>query len=321
MHDNLDRFRETFFEEAAEHLANMESAILAMEDSPGDRHLLDTIFRGAHSIKGASGTFGFDEVAQFTHSLENLLDKMRAGVIDSSPERLDLLLRSLDVLRGLLATAMGKPDPTPGTEQILAELKGILGQDAKPAPTPAKDVCRQASSLQHTYRVAFVPGRDILRQGMDPLLLLRDLSQIGKILETQAGLSRLPPLSELDPESCYLGWSVRLVAAQTPAQINEVFAFVQDSSQVSIEVQPDNPAGTTDHRETLEAEVNQLPESPSITLRVPLAKATDLIHLAADLVYAQAGLLHTASSVVWIFDPASRCDGAAWKNCRQTTHG
>ena len=313
MQINMDRFRVTFFEEAAEHVLNMESAILAMEDSPGDRDLLNTIFRGAHSIKGASGTFGLDKVAHFTHSLENLLDKMRAGVIDSSPERLDLLLRSMDVLRGLLASAMGKPEPPLGVEQVLAELNGILGEVTKPAATPAKDACQQAPSIPHSYRVVFVPDRDILRQGMDPLLLLRDLSQIGRIQETKADLSRLPSISEFDPESCYLGWSVGLMAAQTPEQVAEVFTFVQDSSQVSIDVQLDNQAETTDHRGAREAEVNALPKSPSGTLHVPLAKATDLIRVATDLVHAQTRLIHTVRNVVLNLDPASLYDCATRK--------
>ena len=298
MQIDMDRFRATFFEEAAEHVLTMESALLAMEDSLGNRDLLDTIFRSAHSIKGASGTFGFDDVSHFTHSLENLLDKMRAGAIDCSPERLDLLLRSLDVLRGLLASARGEPGLPPGVEQVLAELRGILGQEAKPATAPVENAGRPASLVQRTYRVAFVPDRDILRQGMDPLLLLRDLSQIGTILETKADLSRLPSISELDPESCHLGWSLRLATAQTPEQIAEVFAFVEDSSQVSIEAQIDNQDGTTDRAATLGAEVDEPAGRWSVPSHVPLAMAVDLIHMATELVYAQASLLHAANTVL-----------------------
>ena len=294
MQNNMDRFRETFFEEAAEHVLNMESAILAMENTPGDRDLLNTIFRGAHSIKGASGTFGLNEVARFTHSLENLLDKMRAGVIDSSPERLDLLLRSMDVLRGLLASAMGKPEPPRGVEQVLAELNGILGQEAKPVATRTEAACPQASSTLREYRVGFVPDRDLLRQGMDPLLLLRDLSQIGEILEVTADLSRLPLLSELDPESCYLGWSIRLRSVQTSEQINEVFMFVQDSSQVVIEgLAGETPSGH-DLPAISQCAVGPVVESPSVSLHVPLAKANELIQLAVALVRAHARLAQAA---------------------------
>jgi two-component system chemotaxis sensor kinase CheA len=298
MQVNMDRFRETFFEEAAEHVLNMESAILAMEDSPGDRDLLNTIFRGAHSIKGGSGTFGLDEVACFTHSLENLLDKMRAGAIEVSAERLDLMLRSLDVLRGLLATAAGEPETTLEVEQVLAELKNILGEDSTVPNTRPKDVHPQASSQRHTYCVTFVPDKDILRQGMDPLLLLLDLSRIGTLIDTKADLSRLPPLADLDPESSYLGWSTLLVAPQTSEQVAEVFAFVQDSSQVTIGVQGDSLDEACDRGGSCETHAKREAEVAHVRLHVPLEKATDLIRLAGSLVHAHSGLVRAAGDLV-----------------------
>jgi HPt (histidine-containing phosphotransfer) domain-containing protein len=82
---DLSAFRETFFEECAEHLATMETALLELEKTPRDSELLNCIFRGAHSIKGASGTFGFQDVSQFTHGMESLLDRMRDGVLEATP--------------------------------------------------------------------------------------------------------------------------------------------------------------------------------------------------------------------------------------------
>jgi two-component system chemotaxis sensor kinase CheA len=84
MEIDLNRFRAAFYEEAGEHLENMEAGLLALESSGGDSEMLNTIFRAAHSIKGASSTFGMDQVARFTHVLENLLDRMREGEIQPS---------------------------------------------------------------------------------------------------------------------------------------------------------------------------------------------------------------------------------------------
>ncbi|HEY1336422.1 MAG TPA: Hpt domain-containing protein, partial [Bryobacteraceae bacterium] len=80
MQIDLSRFRDTFFQEAEEHLASMEAGLLRLEESPQDG-LLDDIFRGAHSIKGAAGSFGFEDLARFTHAMENLLDGMRANQV------------------------------------------------------------------------------------------------------------------------------------------------------------------------------------------------------------------------------------------------
>jgi len=75
--DDFAQFQEAFFEEAAEHLAIVEEGLLALEQHPDDLDLLGKIFRSAHSIKGTSGMFGFNAVAQFTHKMETLLDLLR----------------------------------------------------------------------------------------------------------------------------------------------------------------------------------------------------------------------------------------------------
>src|SRR5579884_1199655 len=102
MQIDMARFQETFFAEADEHTAALEAGLLRMEEAPGDTEALNSIFRAAHSIKGTSGTFGFDEVARFTHAIESLLERMRSGEVEPSRERIGLLLRTVDVLRALL---------------------------------------------------------------------------------------------------------------------------------------------------------------------------------------------------------------------------
>lgn len=298
MQNNMNRFREMFFEEATEHLATMEFALLGLEHSPRDQELLNNIFRCAHSIKGASGTFGLDVVARFTHSLENLLDLMRAGTLEASLERLDLLLRSSDILRGLLTSARSGEKAPSGVEEVLAELNSMLGQNAKPVVKRSEAICQQVPSALREYRLVFVPDQDLLRQGMDPLLLLRDLAQVGEILEVTADVSRLPRLSDLDPEICYLGWSMRLKSVQTREQIAEVFTFVQDSSQVGIEVLADASPSASGHLPTSHFSIGPNTESPAVSLRVPLTKANDLIQLAIALIRAQERLSQAASNLV-----------------------
>ena len=100
MQIDLKRFHAAFFDEAAEHLAVMEESLLALERTPEDGELLNRIFRAAHSVKGASGTFGFTDIATFTHSLESLLDRMRDREILPTPALVELLLKSADVLGG-----------------------------------------------------------------------------------------------------------------------------------------------------------------------------------------------------------------------------
>ena len=99
---DLNRFIATFFDEAQEHLESIEEKAMALGSGSADTETLNSIFRAAHSIKGGSGTFGFGEMAAFTHHLESLLDKVRNGEIALTDDLVDLTLRAGDVLRRVL---------------------------------------------------------------------------------------------------------------------------------------------------------------------------------------------------------------------------
>src|SRR3569832_841206 len=101
MQVDLSEFHAVFFDESAEHQAANEEGLLSLESAPQDLDLINRIFRGAHSIKGNSGMFGFNDITSFTHVMENLLDRMREGTIDVLPEYVSLLLQATDVLRTL----------------------------------------------------------------------------------------------------------------------------------------------------------------------------------------------------------------------------
>jgi HPt (histidine-containing phosphotransfer) domain-containing protein len=130
MPSEFDQFRDAFFEEAAEHVAAMEGALLRLEDRPDELELLHRIFRGAHSIKGGSGMLGFADLGRFTHLLESLLDRMRDGTVAVTPDLIDLLLRATDALKALLAAAKADLPAPATTEQVLLELNQSLGLHA-----------------------------------------------------------------------------------------------------------------------------------------------------------------------------------------------
>jgi two-component system chemotaxis sensor kinase CheA len=107
---DLARFHAAFFEESVEGVDVMERGLLQLEargegEAADSLESVNAIFRAAHSIKGGAATFGFSAVADFTHHLETLLDQMRSGTRPLTRAAVDLLLRSVDALRGLLNAA------------------------------------------------------------------------------------------------------------------------------------------------------------------------------------------------------------------------
>jgi len=299
MQIDLSRFRDTFFQEAEEHLANMEQGLVGLESSADQLESLNAVFRGAHSIKGASGTFGFDDVTHFTHAMESLLDKMRAGELESSRERVDLLLESLDVLRGLLAAAR-ENSPAPANASQLTD-RLVVALRAAPASGPQATTVRAADHKPQgraVYSIHFTPSVDLFRQGMDPVLILRELDRMGEVLEIRTDSDRLPPLAELDPEACYLGWVIRLETEHSSDEIRDAFAFVEDGSEIVIEAE--QAAKSKETQLAAPAASEARPRLSGSSLRVATEKVDKLIDLVGELVIAQS----MAMQILSVFTPA-----------------
>ena len=289
MEFDISRFRETFFQEVEEHLGAMESGLLQLEGKP-DPELLHAIFRGAHSIKGASGTFGFEDVAKFTHAMEGLLDRMRSGAIDPSAERIGLLLESLDTLRRLVEAARtgteAPPEAACRTESLLAAQQ--TGEERVGAPAKVRAPEHGTAS----WMVRFAPSRELLRQGMDPVLILRDLARLGEVVKVTADLSALPSLADLQADCCYLAWNVELVSEAAEADIRDVFAFAEDGATIEIQ--------RSAAQEPPAVRARALPTGESGTIRVATGKVDKLIDLVGELIIAQS----MVSQVLMAFQPS-----------------
>ncbi|MDP1706078.1 MAG: Hpt domain-containing protein, partial [Sulfurimicrobium sp.] len=96
---DMSQFYQVFFDETAEHLASMESLLVGMDINDPNLDDLNAIFRAAHSIKGGSGTFGFTDMTEVTHVLENLLDRLRKEELVLRDEMVDAFLQAGDILK------------------------------------------------------------------------------------------------------------------------------------------------------------------------------------------------------------------------------
>ena len=101
---DMQEIFEIFFEECSEGLDVMESGLLGLDLGAADLEVVNDIFRAAHSIKGGAATFGFLEVSEFTHTAETLLDQLRSAERSVNEDVVDVLLQSVDCLRGMLAS-------------------------------------------------------------------------------------------------------------------------------------------------------------------------------------------------------------------------
>jgi two-component system chemotaxis sensor kinase CheA len=253
----MEEILKVFFEESFEGLDTMESRLLTLGDG-ADRETINTIFRAAHSIKGGAGTFGLMEISEFTHSVETLLDEMRNGVRGVTPDALQVLLQSVDVIREMAQSAQAKqPIVMTGAEALSGELTRILAQKAPaatvtspvaasgaapsvpqpPRPDDAAAVMPPTGPLSgplEGWRIAFAPDVSLFKTCNDPMRILDELANLGP-LEVTANVDTVPLLSDLDPTQCHLSWTLSLRAAVEHARVAEVFDWVDANSKIAYE--------------------------------------------------------------------------------------
>jgi two-component system chemotaxis sensor kinase CheA len=240
MSNEFAQFQEAFFEEAAEHLAVVEEGLLQLEQQPDDRDLLNKIFRSAHSIKGGSGMFGFNAVAQFTHKMETLLDLLRNGQKAVSPSVTDLLLKAMDCLKTLIESVKtGAAVDDEMVQQLTQDLasesgSGVLPSGTRPIVVKPAQVPKTVRRGESTYAISWTPPTWLFQRGLDPLQIMRELSSIGDLTGVALDLSRLPDLADLDPEQCYLSWTMQLATTKDAKIIDAVFEFVREDSALTI---------------------------------------------------------------------------------------
>ncbi|MDE2402001.1 MAG: chemotaxis protein CheA [Burkholderiales bacterium] len=252
---NLDQLLQSFIVECRELLQEMEAALLGIEGSETDAETINSIFRAAHTIKGSAGLFSLDQIVHFTHLVESVLDHVREGQVALNDKLVALLLSCSDHIGTLVDEAQAgqlssDAETTLHGEALLDRLRTFLPLDASgPEVVVTRALAPHAESASNSeafervvgpvvgtdhWHISLRFGRDVLRNGMDPLSFIRYLGRIGQIINIVTLPDALPPVTEMDPEDCYLGFEIALRSDADKATIEDVFEFVRDDSVVRI---------------------------------------------------------------------------------------
>lgn len=322
---DLSQFHQVFFEESYEGLDVMESALLNIDLSEIDDETINEIFRAAHSIKGGSGTFGFKEIAEFTHVVETLLDLIRSDQFEMKADHVDLFLRSVDCIRTMInqlengiSCDMEVADELKASFTVLLDGENTASGDSNDADSAAAKTHGSQSGAEG-WQIYFKPELDVLRTGNDPVRMFRELSALGE-LSVIAVMDEIPSISDIDPEACYMAWNLTLFGGATEEQVNEVFEWVVDDSALvitplilpseSLDDEPvtspneDDVADELDVTNELEGKealdvkssatkktvAKKEVKTESASIRVGTDKIDDLINMVGELVITQSML-------------------------------
>jgi two-component system chemotaxis sensor kinase CheA len=201
---DLTQFYQVFFEEAGENLATMEQTLLGLDLTRADDEELNAIFRCAHSVKGGAATFGFADVAELTHQMETLLDKLRRHEIEPQTRMVDVLLAAGDALKAQLARHQGAGGEAIDTSQLIADIMRLAcGADDVAPPsasaTPAAAAAARTPAAEQPAASAAVRGERRLELTVGPLPdpaaadnlleLFKEIAELGQMEPLDAGHS------------------------------------------------------------------------------------------------------------------------------------
>ncbi len=257
-----------FISEAREQIESIETLLLELEEQPDNRELLDSLFRCAHTVKGSAGIFGLNRVVDFTHHVETLLDKMRDGDIALTPDISSLLLQCNDQIKFLVDTAADEDADTDEQRNARADLirqLRVLSEDAAStvgavgnvAPGGGvSDVGAESGGLK-IWKISARFGTETFRNGMDPLSIARYLAGMGRVADMRCGVDAVPTLVNLNPENCYLSFSMDLETTASREDIEGAFSFVIDDCELDV-VAPETEG------QKLARAIEAMPETPRL---------------------------------------------------------
>lgn len=325
-----DQFRKTYFEECAEILIDLDERLVQLQSEAANAEALNAIFRAVHSIKAGAAAFSFTQLASFAHTFEALLDWLRDGRIQQDDRVSQVLVRAGDILAEFVEAAKeGRSTPQDFGENVAGELEQLLREAGHASAVGSKPQAKKPggrgaglgkkrsqktprkANAGKTFKIVFKPRAELFRHANEPLLLIRELKSLGD-LTVACDVSAIPSLAAFDPEDSYLSWTFHLRTKAPKSAIAEVFEFVDEDCDLSIETVEAEQAEVSaraeeqgDSSEPIAAhEPDALkPKTPSMdktdpvrenasrgasSIRVDLSRVDRLVNVVGELVITQA---------------------------------
>jgi len=233
---DLSQFYQIFFEEAGENLDQMERMLLNLDLDAANDEELNGIFRCAHSIKGGAATFGFSDVAELTHHMESLLDKLRRHELRLIAPMVDALLESADASRSLLARHQaGGQGEAPSTHDLVRSISELVSGAVPAIPAPVVEQPQPApapgpAAVAPALPTAAAGGQRALEIHIGPLDQPALADAIKELFRDIPGLGQIEDLP--DERAGMRRFAVQTVSSDE--DLLDLFAFHVAKEQVAI---------------------------------------------------------------------------------------
>lgn len=338
---DINQYMGMFLEESREHLQNLNSCVLELENAPDNLSVLGEIFRSAHTIKGMSATMGFTTIAELTHEMENILDMLRKSQLQANPNIINTIFKCVDTLEQLVESVATNSENSIDSEPLISKLKALAKGESIQVPvseikiekiapeysdiefsdTEMSVIKKAQAQGMHAYELHIYLREGCLLKSARSYMVMNALDEIGEVIKT------IPTVDELEKEKFDLSFQAVIVTGsdvdkiqQTVLSISEIDRViaipcvlpeaitVQEKQQVTktevAKIVPTNAAAT------VSSAVDKKNKSGQ-SVRVDIDKLDALLNLVGELVInktrlEQIGLTHKLVDLVETIEQMDR---------------
>ncbi|GGK13608.1 chemotaxis protein CheA [Caldalkalibacillus thermarum] len=249
---DMNKYLDAFIDEATQHLQAVNENLLLLEKEPDNVALVQEIFRSAHTLKGMAATMGFEDVADLTHHLENVLDQVRNGQLQVNTPMLDTLFSAVDTLEQMIEAIMKQEESGANPGQIISALSRILdrggakddpeqlGNEEKSLPLESSTILQAVDEFVltvltqseeagfHIYYIQVILDQGCLLKAARAYMVFQLLEREGEIIQSH------PPVQEIEEEAFDFSFQLLYVTKQPMEYIQQIILKVSEIEQVEI---------------------------------------------------------------------------------------
>lgn len=247
---DMNQYLEVFIEESKEHLQTCSEQLLVLEKNPEDLSIVNEIFRSAHTLKGMSATMGYEDLANLTHKMENVLDAIRNSKIILTPELFDVIFLAVDDLEAIVMSIAEGGDGKRDVTNVVQKLQQIEKGESLVIPTinetaaasPVLETMEQATMGEYdefemtvlqqskeqgfkSYEISISLRDDCLLKAARVFMVFEVLEKSGEVIKSN------PPAELLEEEQFDQKFTVTLV---TNESIEETTKKIMKVSEVDV---------------------------------------------------------------------------------------
>lgn len=240
MIDEMEEYKEMFIAESQESLNALSQALLDLEDNPEEMDILNNIFRYAHTLKGMSATMGYDKIADLSHKMENLLDKIRQGTISLSTDIVDILFECIDLLEAMVERITQGQDAEADTSPVISKIESIMSSDGEENATSTdnqtikiddsdkKLIKKKLSTGLNIFKITVELHEKCALKSVRAFMVLKNLSNVAEIFK------HIPDIQKIDEGEFDRQFTLFLATSESEDKVKGLAEKISEVTDVEV---------------------------------------------------------------------------------------